>query len=82
MFNVGPQEVFVLMLIMMLGLVMLLPWFKICTRAGFSGWWCLVFVVPGLNLIALFYLAFAEWPVLRGRNTTTATPTATSSPTS
>ena len=69
MFNFGPQEMFVLMLTAsFLGVLVLLPWFKICTKAGFSGWWCLIFVVPLVNILAIFYLAFAEWPALRDRS--------------
>ena len=66
MFNIGPQEMFVGFLVMsFVGLLVLFPWYKIVTKAGFSGWWCLLFVVPGVNLLGVFYLALAEWPVLR-----------------
>ena len=46
-------------------LVILLPWSKILSKAGYSGWLALLMFVPGANLILLFWFAFAEWPVLR-----------------
>lgn len=45
--------------------VMLLPaWFfvRIVTKAGFSGWWALLGVVPLINILALWWFAFAAWP--------------------
>jgi len=38
---------------------------RIVQRAGFSGWWTLVILVPVVNMAALWYFAFAEWPVTR-----------------
>jgi uncharacterized membrane protein YhaH (DUF805 family) len=77
-YNFGPQEMFILMLVgTFLGVLVLLPWFKIVTKAGFSGWWCLAFITPALNLIALFYLAFAEWPALRRRDSAPTNPSTT-----
>ena len=43
------------------------PWFKIFAKAGFSGWMALLMLIPLMNVIMLFYLAFAEWPALRER---------------
>ena len=42
------------------------PWYRIFSKAGFSGWLALLMFLPLVNLIMLFYLAFAEWPALRG----------------
>ncbi|WP_246785144.1 hypothetical protein [Bradyrhizobium sp. S69] len=38
---------------------------RIVQRAGFSGWWTLLILVPVVNLAALWYFAFVEWPVTR-----------------
>jgi hypothetical protein len=35
---------------------------RICTRAGFSGWWGFAGLVPPLFVILVWMLAFAEWP--------------------
>ena len=62
MFGLGFQE---LLLLAIIGLVVVLPFWKIFSKAGFSGWLSLVMVIPLLNLVMLFYLAFARWPVHR-----------------
>jgi hypothetical protein len=35
---------------------------RILSRMGFSPLWSALAFVPGLNLIALWLLAFADWP--------------------
>jgi hypothetical protein len=40
------------------------PVLRILRKAGYSGWWSLVCVLPPLNLIALWIFAFSEWPNL------------------
>lgn len=46
-------------------LLNVLPFWKICTKAGFSGALSLLILVPVANIVFLFYIAFAEWPALR-----------------
>ena len=46
-------------------LLTVLPFWKICTKAGFPGPLALLMVVPFANIVLPFYLAFAEWPALR-----------------
>ena len=46
-------------------LLTVLPFWKICTKAGFPGPLALLMLVPIANVILPFYLAFAEWPALR-----------------
>jgi hypothetical protein len=62
MFGLGVQE---LLLLVIIGLFVILPYWKIFSKAGFSGWWSLTLIIPILNFVILFYLAFAEWPVHR-----------------
>ncbi len=62
MTNIGPYE---MLLSAFIGLFFIWPWWRIFSRAGFPGWYALSLLVPLLNLFTLFYLAFAEWPVLR-----------------
>jgi hypothetical protein len=38
---------------------------RISQRAGFSGWWVLILLVPVANLLAFWYFAFGEWPALK-----------------
>ena len=42
--------------------LVIVPLWRICTRAGFSGWWSLLVMVPLLNLIMLWVFAYAKWP--------------------
>ncbi len=42
--------------------VTVIPYWKICTKAGFPGPLALLMLVPIANIILLFYLAFADWP--------------------
>ncbi len=46
-------------------LLVVLPFWKICTKAGFPGPLALLMVVPFANIVLPFYIAFAEWPALR-----------------
>ncbi|PFG41699.1 hypothetical protein ATJ88_0341 [Isoptericola jiangsuensis] len=49
-----------------LALIVLIAYVRIIQKAGYSGWWVLVALVPILNVIMFFVFAFARWPVLRG----------------
>jgi len=46
-------------------LVVVVPVWRICVRAGFSGWWSVLVLFPLLNLALLYFLAFADWPALK-----------------
>jgi hypothetical protein len=50
-------------------LLTVLPFWKICSKAGFPGALSLLMLIPIGNIILLFYLAFAEWPALRQMRT-------------
>ncbi len=63
--------IFMILTFVVLGaLVTVIPFWKICTKAGFPGPLALLMLVPIANLILPFYIAFADWPALRqARNT-------------
>ena len=42
-----------------------LPFYKIFSKAGYSGILGLTLIVPLVNIIMLLFLAFSEWPVLK-----------------
>lgn len=44
--------------------LVLFPVARVLQRAGYSAWWCLVFVFPLFGLIALWVFAYADWPNL------------------
>lgn len=61
------ELLFVLGFIGFIGIFIVVYW-KIFSKAGFSGWLSLLMFLPILNIGMLFYLAFAEWPVRRELN--------------
>lgn len=44
--------------------IVVVPFWFICKKAGFSPWLSLVNIVPLGNLILIYVLAFAEWKVV------------------
>jgi hypothetical protein len=47
------------------------PAWRICSRAGFPGALGPSIMVPLLNLVLFYALAFAEWPALRDQKRST-----------
>jgi hypothetical protein len=43
------------------------PVAKILRRAGFSGWWAILSVIPLVNYIALWVFAVSRWPATERR---------------
>ena len=39
------------------------PISKMLRKAGFSGWWTVLFYVPVAGVIALWVFAYSSWPV-------------------
>ena len=56
-----------LVFVIVLLILVVVPYWKLWTRTGHSGWWALLMLVPLANLISLWVLAFKGWPALRGR---------------
>ena len=52
-----------------IGVVFLIAWAQIFSKAGYSGWLCLLLIIPLVNAILFLWFAFSMWPVLRGRDT-------------
>ncbi|MBX3598233.1 MAG: hypothetical protein KF874_11755 [Rhizobiaceae bacterium] len=47
-----------------------LPLILVLRKAGYSGWWILLFFIPLANIIGLWIFATARWPNLRDRDQT------------
>lgn len=45
--------------------LIVIPFWQICRKAGYSGFWSLLMLVPLANIIFVYVLAFANWPALR-----------------
>jgi hypothetical protein len=54
--------------------VWLIPAAKISGKAGYSRWWCLVVVIPAVNVVFYWIFAFSSWPNLRGSSGSTPQP--------
>lgn len=48
--------------------VIIIPFWAIFSKAGYSKWLSLLMVVPIVNIIALYFLAFSTWPSLQKRD--------------
>jgi hypothetical protein len=44
--------------------IIIIPFWFICKKAGFSPWLSLLNIVPFGNLILIYVLAFAQWRVM------------------
>ena len=60
--SIGLPELMILVILVSLVVV---PFWKIFTKAGYPGVWSLAMLVPILNIAMSFFLAFGEWPVLK-----------------
>ena len=60
-----PELLIMATMTMFLSVFFLVPCWKIATKAGHPGWYALALCVPLLNLIALWWFAFSDWPSLR-----------------
>lgn len=54
-----------LILCILIAAAIVVPYWKIFSKAGFSRYLSLLMVIPFANLILLYYVAFAEWPLHR-----------------
>jgi len=52
--------------LILVGVIVIWPFWKIFTKAGFSGALSLLMLIPIVNVVMIFYLAFSEWPAVRG----------------
>ena len=62
---IGPPEIIVILIV---AAFLVLPFWKIFSKAGYPGALSVAMLVPFLNILMLFFLAFVEWPVLRELN--------------
>ena len=46
-------------------IVMLWAYIRIIRRAGYSGWWILIGMVPLVNIVMFLVFAFKQWPIQR-----------------
>jgi uncharacterized membrane protein YhaH (DUF805 family) len=47
--------------------IFVVPYWKIFSKAGFAGWLSLLMIVPFVNLVVLYVVAFSEWKMKPGK---------------
>jgi hypothetical protein len=47
-------------------IVVIIPFWRICQRVGYSPWLSLLMALPLVNLIFIYVLAFSNWPSQKG----------------
>jgi energy-converting hydrogenase Eha subunit B len=57
--SLGLPELFVLVALVA---AVVWPASRVCAKAGYSPWLGLVTILPGANILLLWFLALAEWP--------------------
>lgn len=70
--NSGGTEAILILIFVLLGVLiavaivafMIFCWWRVFSKAGYSGALSLLLLVPFGNLIVLLWLAFGNWPVL------------------
>jgi hypothetical protein len=58
-YGIGPLQ------LLIVAAVIIVPFWQIFSKAGYSGWLSFLVLLPFINLIALYVLAFSDWPALR-----------------
>jgi type II secretory pathway component PulF len=61
--HMGPFGPIICLIIVIL---IILPFWFIFSKAGYSKWLSLLMVVPIVNIVMLYFLAFSTWPSRRG----------------
>ena len=57
--HMGP---FGLIMCLIIVVLIILPFWFIFSKAGYSKWLSLLMVVPMVNIVMLYFLAFSTWP--------------------
>jgi hypothetical protein len=65
--NIGLPEVLLILVIVVAGfaVILLVPYWRIFGKAGFSPALSLLMVIPVVNICMLYFLAFSDWPSLK-----------------
>ena len=47
------------------GIIIILPLWKVFSKAGYPGVLSLGMILPVVNIVLLYFLGFSDWPVLK-----------------
>lgn len=53
---------------LVISILVFIPLVQIIGKAGYSRWWAVAMLVPGVNLILLWVFALSKWPALTTRS--------------
>ena len=62
--NMGFPGIFMLLAY---AVIVVVPFYQIWKRTGHNGWIALLMIVPLVNLVLLYVLAFKDWPAIGRR---------------
>ncbi len=68
----SPVSQALLQLVPLFVLAILLPFWlwatiRILHKAGYSGWWSLLTLIPIVNIVMIWVFAFSDWPAVKVR---------------
>lgn len=64
--GIGMKELLILILVGGFFWLILYPYIRIFRKAGYTGWLAVLVWIPLVNLVLLWWFAFADWPALSG----------------
>lgn len=53
---------------LVIAIIVVIPACRICQRTGYPGWMGVLILFPVINLILLYFLAFADWPADKNKD--------------
>ena len=53
---------------LVIAIVVVIPAWRICQRTGYPGWMGILILIPIVNLVLLYFIAFADWPAVEAGN--------------
>ena len=56
------NSIYIYFFIGVISLIPILMSGAVANKAGFSRWWGILIIIPFLNLIAIWVLAYVKWP--------------------
>lgn len=60
----GWLSIYELAILSAIGLMIIVPFWAIFSKAGYLGAFSILMVIPGVNVIVLYIFAFGRWPSL------------------
>ena len=53
---------------LVIAIVVVIPAWRICQRTGYPGWMGFLILIPIVNLVLLYFIAFSDWPSNRNND--------------